>query len=264
MDRPEVKHRVAVSYIVAMVCLIAIVIISQILVNNRAQQQEEDPAAENTSSSTDAPTTESGTDEEEPVTNDGSYPAMNAEFCTYDMYQYRIVTDAEELASFGLPSSVTEEMLGGSFATANDRITLYAYPAYGCRAILIANKGDNYSFCVLDSFTDSTKVQTLNVIPPMFGMNAASDVVSSEVIRADGTQVTLTEEDVEQFYSLLSDCTNAGEKAAVADGVTIALTSRTGVVLPLNYHEDISLISILGEYYTVTEELQTFLADFLA
>lgn len=262
MDRPEVKHRVAVSYIVAMVCLIAVVIVSQILVNNRSQQQADDP--EGTSDAADASSADDGVTTDEPAVDDGSYAALDVEYCTYDMYQYRIVTDAEELASLGLPSSVAEELLGGSFATANDRITLYAYPTYGCRAVLIANSGENYSFCVLDSFTDSTKVQTLNVIPPMFGMNAASDVASAGFVLTDGTQIAMTAEDIEQFYSLLPDCTNAGEKAAIADGVTIALTSRTGVVLNLNYYEDLSLITILGEYYEVTEDLKILLTDLLS
>ena len=53
MDRPEVKHRVAISYIVAMVCLIAIVVVSQLLMSNRAKPAD-DPA-DGTSDTADVP-----------------------------------------------------------------------------------------------------------------------------------------------------------------------------------------------------------------
>lgn len=257
MDRPEVKHRVAVSYIVAMVCLIAIVIVSQLLVNNRAKQTA-DPV-DGTSDAVDIPNDET---EDLPV-DDSSYAALESEFCTYNEYRYRVITDTEELATLGLPSSVTKEVLGGNFATADNRVALYAYPAYGCRAVLIANSGEAYSFCVLDGFTDSSKVQTLDAIPPMYGMNAASDVAESALIHSDGTRTTIDAENLEQFYNFLSGCSNAGEKAPVTDPVVVALTSRTGVVLELNYYSDISLISVLGEYYTVTDDLTALILSLI-
>lgn len=255
MDRPEVKHRVAISYIVAMVCLIAIVVVSQLLMSNRAKPAD-DPA-DGTSDTADVPNEPV---EDVPPIDDGSYAAMEAEACTYNEYRYRIVTDAEELAALGLPAAVTKDILGGNFATADNRVALYAYPAYGCRAILIANSGENYSFCVLDGFTDSTKVQTLDVIPPIYGMNAAADVTAAEFVSPDGTRSAIDSGKLEQFYALLPDCTNAGEKAPVTDPATIALTSRTGVVLELSYYEDVSLISVLGQYYAVTDELKTLIA----
>ena len=98
----------------------------------------------------------------------------------------------------------------------------------------------------------------------MYGMNAASDVTASELIYPDGTRATIGSKDLEQFYALLSGCTNAGEKAPVTEPITVALTSHTGVVLELSYYADVSLISVLGEYYTVSDDLKAFISDFSA
>lgn len=77
-----------------------------------------------------------------------------------------MITDETELASLGLPNVITDDMMGAVFATADDQVTLYAYPAYGCRAILIAGKDDAYSFCVLDGFTDNTVGANAGYHPP--------------------------------------------------------------------------------------------------
>ncbi len=264
MDRPEVKHRVAISYIVTAVCLIAILVVSQLLWGGRTPQEPVDPADGGTVSDTDGtsePGTQAGTDE--PDERD-AYEVLEAEYCTYDHYRYRMITDAEELSALGLPSAVTDDVRGGNFAAADDKIVLYAYPAYGCRAFLIANKNDAYSFCVLDGFTDDSAVQTLDTILPMYGMYAASDITSGQVVDTNGKASPLTAEELEQFYALLSGCTNAGDKAVVTDGMTIELVTRTGVILELSYYEDVSLISVLGEYYAVTDDLKTLIVNILS
>ena len=265
MDRPEVKRRVAISYIVTAICLIAILVGSQLLLSNQNQnQQDSDSPASDDGTVSDTPDTVISGESGDPETDDTPNEVLEAESCTFEEYRYRMITDETELASLGLPNVITDDMMGAVFATADDQVTLYAYPAYGCRAILIAGKDDAYSFCVLDGFTDNTSVQTLATILTMDAIYAVSNINSAQIISADGEAEALNSEELEQFYSLLSACTNAGEKAVVTDGVTIALTSHTGAVLELSYYEDVSLISALVEYYTVTDDLKTLIINILS
>lgn len=262
MDRPEVKHRVAISYIVVAICLIAIFVLQFWLAKRSIQNTT--PAEADSTVSGETSDVAAQPDPEEETTDDDAYAVLDAEYCIQGDYRYRMVSDAEELAALGLPEAVTEDILGGNLATANDKIALYAYPAYGCRAVLIASKNDAYSFCVLDGFTSDAAAQTLDVIFPLYGLNTVSDIASAQIAGTDGTVRQLTGENVQQFYDLLSGCENAGEKAAVTAGQTIAFTSQRDAVCELTYYSDVSLICVLGEYYTVTDELKTLIAGILA
>lgn len=139
MDRPEVKRRVAISYIVTAICLIAILVGSQLLLSNQNQnQQDSDSPASDDGTVSDTPDTVISGESGDPETDDTPNEVLEAESCTFEEYRYRMITDETELASLGLPNVITDDMMGAVFATADDQVTLYAYPAYGCRAILIA------------------------------------------------------------------------------------------------------------------------------
>ena len=256
MDRPEVKRRVAISYIVTAVCLIAILLFTQFFTMNRSTDNAEE--TDDTVSDTSDEEVSSETNEDAEETPD-SYETLETATCTYDGYCYRMITDADELSAWGLPETITDDIVGGTFATADDQTVLYAYPAYGCRAVLIAGKDNARSFCVLDGFTDDTKASTLDAILPMYGIHAVSNILSAQIVTVAGTEIPLDSEEITQLCEFFSACSNAGDKAAVTDAVAITFTTQSGMRFSFSYYEDLELISVFNEYYQVTDDLKDWL-----
>ncbi|MBE6936880.1 MAG: hypothetical protein E7458_10410 [Ruminococcaceae bacterium] len=226
MDRPENKKRIIIFYIIVGAMMIGLFGFTTWYNNMRAEQI----AAENPDAAiTETPEEEEPVEEEKPV-------ELSADYCAAGGYRYRIVNDAEELAYYGLPEEITEEIMGGTFATADSKITLYAYPAYGCRAYLIAGREDAYSFCILDGLTDTTLVPTLADLLPLYGIYSTEDA----------------------FLELARDCTYAGDKT-VADGVEIQLISAHDAPLMMTYDADAGLLMAGGMCFNVTDKMAELL-----
>lgn len=226
MDRPENKKRILIFYIIVGAMMIGLFSFTTWYNNMRAEQRAE---ANPDSAVTETPEAEEPKEEEKPV-------ELTADHCAANGYRYRIINDAEELAAYGLPAEVTEEIMGGTFATADSKITLYAYPEYGCRAYLIAGREDAYSFCILDGLTDTTLVPTLADLLPLYGIYSTED----------------------DFYQLAHDCTYAGDKS-VAEGVEIQLVSSHNAPLHMLYSESEGLLMAGGLCFNVTDKLAELL-----
>ena len=256
MDRPQDKRRMTISYIVAAIILVIVVILSQVYTNYRVQQRR--AAAGETED------TATVQEEEQAAEEDKAYEQLTVESSIYDGYRYRSVTDAEELAALGLPASVSEEDLGGKFATADNQIVLYAYPRYGCRAVLIGNNTDKYSFCVLDGFTDNTKVGTLAQIPPLYGIRDVPHISKGIVTDHDGNTFELNADSLSQLMDCLADCVNNNAGTSVPSGITITLTAQSGLPMELTCDQNLSIVSVLGESYKISTELKTLLQGLMA
>jgi hypothetical protein len=247
MDRPEVKSRAFVSYVVVAVCLIGLMLFTNYM-NNTANENAaaEDPAA--------------ATEQNPAAQSEVTEPTLDVNGCTYSGYHYRVVSDIDELSALGLPGKVEEGMIGGEFGAADNRVTLYAYPALACRAYLIAGRDELYSFAVLDSFTED-KAGNAGDIAPMYGIYSAADAAKAVIISSDGEERTLSGADIESLLAALTACANAGDYGAMTGGTVLSITSAKGAVMTMEYYEERGVISVLGEYFTASDEVKNMMAD---
>ena len=256
MDNAQDKRRMTISYILAAIFLVIVVIGSHLYTNYRIQQRQ---AAAGETAEEEPAQMEEAEEEEE----DSSYEQITVDYSIYETYRYRTVTDTAELSALGLPATVSDEDLGGKFATADNQIVLYAYPRYGCRAVLIGNNTNKYSFCVLDSFTDNTQFGTLAQIPGLYGISGASAVKEAKLIRSDSTSVTIDGATQEQMLTAFAECVNNNAKTTVPNGSRIVFTANSGLSMTLACDQNCAIISVLGESYKVSDGLKTMLQGML-